>query len=219
MDFEEFLKNQEEVYAKFGDQKKLREQGLVPNVSQIYGGGYLVSFRYPNDVTSRVDDLSRRVSAIIPSIEYNYDNIHTTLTNYHQGVGFSPNGNILDALSEASRTVRNRVRPPVVDFRRWLYNQDSLIAAGYPNDLFLEASKVLDDGVRKTGLRFKSAWGAHITANRFLEDVEPEKLEEFFRLVDSTSVPGTSQPFAIDVGYVSTSPEGFVYQVTDRVLF
>ena len=216
MDFQDFLREQEEIYSRFGDKPRIREEGLVPEITKKHGG-YLVAFRHPGHITSRVTDLSQRAARIIPSIGYNDQNAHTTLTDYGLEDGFVPNGRILDQLAEAVKSMRG-TRPPCIDYRKWLYNQNSLIAAGYPDEEFFRAAQLLHESGRQQGLDFRLPWGAHITTNRLLENVEPEKLEELFRLVDSFPVLGRSTPFAIDVGYVSMSPEGFVFQTTERVL-
>ena len=214
MDFTEFIAKQEEVYNKFRDISKLEIEGTKPSIPDSQGG-YLIIFRHPLKVTEKVEGFSKRISQIVPAIVYDSATIHTTISDFGIKEGFAPEKDILEKLCNSARRVFFK-DTPAISYSEWLYNQNTVIVAGMPDETFLEIAQGIYSSGEKNGIKLRMPWGAHITVNRFTEQKSPEELKDFFKLMKEAPVLGKSVPENIDVAYFDFSPKGFKTTTYER---
>jgi len=207
MEFEEFLTKQEEVYNRFRDTSKLKAEGTKPNIPK-HQGGYLIVFRHPLEIAQRVGEFSNRISQTVPAIVYDANTVHTTISDFGIKEDFVPEKNTLRRLcNSVKETVI--IGKPIISYSEWLYNQNTVLVAGIPNQRFLEIAQKIYSSGEKNGVQLRLPWGAHITSNRFTEQKTPEELKDFFKLMKEAPVLGESVPENIDVAYFDFSPEEF----------
>ena len=214
MEFQEFLRKQEEVYNRFRDTSKLQTEGTKPNIPQSQGG-YLIVFRHHSDIANGVEGFSRRISQAVPAIVYDSATIHTTISDLGIKENFAPETDTLERLCNSVRGALI-VSKPLISYSEWLYNQNTVIVAGIPNQAFLEVAQNVYSAAEGNGVQLRLPWGAHITANRFAEQKSPEELKDFFKLMKEAPVLGNSIPENIDVAYFDFSPKGFKTTTYER---
>lgn len=214
MEFNDFLAKQEGIYEKFRA-SGVKEKGLSPNVPEKQGG-YLVIFRHPDNITSRLENFSERVNEVIPIIKYGRENAHTTISDYMVGDDFSPDETVLNGLSRAVHLQLDTTRGVEIDYRNWMLNQNTGIVAGYPNANFTNGAERIVEYAKLRGLELHMPWGAHITACRFLEEGNQEQVDEVLRLFKEEKPLGASYPTSIDVGHFSFSREGLEITTHER---
>jgi len=214
MEFREFLRKQEEVYNQFRDISKLEIEGTKPNIPNSQGG-YLIAFRHPSEITQKIDGFSRRISQVVPIMVYDSATIHTTISDLDVRENFTPQKEILNRLTNSVREVVI-IDKPTISYSEWLYNQNTVIVAGVPNQIFSKVSQDVYSSGEKNGVKLRLPWGAHITADRFTEEKNPKELKDFFKLMKEAPVLGESIPENIDVAYFDFSPRGFKITTYER---
>jgi 2'-5' RNA ligase len=215
MTFQEFLTKQGEVYDRFRNTSRVKTLGLEPTIPQSPQGGYLIILRHPKEIAERVADFSRRIADSVPAVVYDAETVHTTISDYGIQEGFKPDEGILRKLCQV--VARRKIREtPVISYTEWLYNQNTAIVAGNPNETFLHLAEEIRSEADKEGINLRPPWGAHITTNRFKEKRTPQELGDFFRLMQEAPILGTSRPEFIDVAYFDFSPDHFNVQVHER---
>lgn len=214
MEFQEFLRKQEEVYNKFRDISKLQNEGIKPNIPKSQGG-YLIVFRHPLEIAQKVEGFSRRISQAVPAIIYDSANVHTTISDFGIKEDFVPEKDTLEKLCNSVRgaVITNK---PLISYSEYLFNQNTVLVAGISNQAFLEVAQNIYSSAEGKGIQLRLPWGAHITANRFVEQKSPEKLKDFFKLMKEAPVLGNSVPENIDVAYFDFSPNGFKITTYER---
>ena len=232
---ETFLDGQKSVYEKFKSNVHLvRKKGISPSgvVQDRKRGGYAINLRHPEYITNPLKEFSLAVAATVPSIVFDETNAHTSLVVYKTDSNFTPDERVIQTLEEGVHASWNQLRRPEVSYLGWLYNQDSVIAEGYADSVFVFAMNILLEFISQRGIQDigkRKAWGGYITANRFIEPRSPESLIDFFRLMDNPhSRLGQSKPTFLDVGYfeihdcagnLKNPADGFRYIVTKRFEF
>jgi len=200
MEFQEFLTKQEEVYQNFkNSEETVRKEGIKAHDSKGESA-YFIAFRHLPEIAEKVEEFSLRIARELPSLTYMKEAVHTTISDYNVRKDFTLNPDILRKLSTAVYSIREELSRVSIDYTKWLYNQDTLIAAGMPNESFLRNSEIIRDAAVAEGLELRLPWGAHITTARFEESLSPDSLSDFYKLMQEAVPIGNSIPFAIDIG-------------------
>lgn len=210
-----FIEEQDKVYDKFkNSREKVLAEGL--NRQQLSSKGmYLIYFMHPTDISEKVEELSKDISKIVPTMMYTAPNIHTTISDYMgPALDFNCNEEILKRLSLGLRNA-SRLSSPVITYQNMLNNQDTIVLKGMPTISFLEAVYSVIDGMDKEGIALRKPWGAHITVARINDRVEDkDKVGMLLDYVDSHKFDLSSVPTGIAVGYGVFSPEGLDFKLT-----
>ena len=214
MGFNEFLDKQDEVYSRFRDTSKIHNEGTKPAVPERQGG-YLIVFRHSQEIAQKISDFSKRISQAIPSLFYDFATIHTTISDLIMGENFTPEKDTLEKLC-ASVVVAKIVNKPQILYSEWLYNQNTVLAAGIPDQPFFDIIQDVYSLGKQKGLSVRLPWGAHITVSRFLEERKPEELDDFVKLMKEAPILGESTPENIDVGYFDFGRNGFKIETYER---
>jgi hypothetical protein len=200
MKFNDFLSKQQEIYQRFEDTTKVQSEGVTPHTLNGWGT-YAIVFRHPEEVVGKIAEFIKKIASSVPIMGYDCESIHTTISDYDLREGFSPKREVLETLTNSVSLIAKDLVQPKIDYQGFLYNQNSIIVAGNPNESFLQTSLKIQESGKDNGIELRLPWGAHITAARFSQKKGSEKLSEFFELMKSSPEIGASNPFAIDVGY------------------
>lgn len=227
MDPIEFLQKQDEVYTRFKDEDKFLKEGVVPNVKPQQSG-YLVIFRHPDSITERVQKLSEKVNKITPVVVYNKPHIHTTITDYKlTEEDFNPDKKVLENMAKAVHDIKKDITAPEIFYFGWFTNPNTVIAAGTPDDNFLDVSQKYLAAAEKNGLTtnpkeggIRMPWGVHITTARYMNKLDPaadkEKITELLQTVKYNPMLGLSKTEFIDVGYFTLKDGAWDISVYER---
>ena len=198
----DFLLQQDAIYENFRKAKEeVRKIGLIPNIKPLCG--YLVALRHPYEVVKIVDEFSQRVARVVPSIVYNKDSIHTTISDYGVSPIYDPHKSILEGLVDSVYSAVKCFNAPSIVYNEWLYNTNSVIIAGNPSSSFFELSKKIKKTAERHNIELRFPSMAHITVSRFIERKNINELSDFLSLMEETEEIGVSNPNFIDVAYFS----------------
>lgn len=215
MEFQDFIEKQDGIYSRFRDTSKLEQEGIVPNIPQQQGG-YLIAYRHPRNIADALGEFSEKVSRIVPSLTYDAQNAHTTISDYKVRDAFSLNRSVLQNLSGAVSINLDSLKRQEINYQEWLLNQNTGFAGGIPNPSFLENAEEIIKLANEKEIRLRLPWGSHITTNRFLENRSPEEIAELINLFKTSKPLGVSKPDIIDVAYFHFTPNGFDFNTYDR---
>lgn len=211
-----FLKGQECIYDEF---RRLAAEEVVtkgvktdPRLTERFGG-FSVNISPSAEVARRAADFSKKISAAVSAIIYPAEEIHTTLCGYGAGPGFLADikkpefrdvlRGLISGVEEILPAVR-RFSCAINNYDGYLYTPAVVIAAGRPNEAFIELMASVEESCYKKGLILRPAWGAHITLSRFLNvEIPPEGLGGFLKIVSETPPLGRSVATRLNVGYTS----------------
>ncbi len=197
--FKNFLGKQARIYDEFRDLSAVREKGLLPNMPD-YLGGYLVCWRHEDNVVAKVKEMSDKVSSRVKSIVYdNQLTTHTTITDLESGPNFVYDEYKMRMLIKTVEEVVDRLNESVIDYREWLMNQDTVIAAGMADYNFYLAGKIISESGKRNGLNLRMPWGSHITTARFLEKKTGEEVGYLIDLIKKSKPIGLSVLRKIEV--------------------
>lgn len=216
--FEEFLTQQELIYNKFRDISKVCKEGIAKDPALLKGkGGYFIILRHPENITNQLEEIANNIAKTVSSIPYTADKIHTTIVTYKPEDNFIPEKQILEKLRKIAKDCSFESKKFEINYAGILFNQTTVIAAGYPDLEFFELSnKILNKG-KENGFEFKPPSMAHVTVSRFTENTNLEKLDEFMLLMKQTHFKEKSTPNAIDVGYFIAGEKDFNINVYERI--
>jgi len=215
MDFKEFIEKQKSIYNKFRDISAIEQEGLVPRIPNQQGG-YLIAFRHPDKITDALEEFSYHASRIVPAVNYDGANAHTTISDFQVQDNFSPDIQTLENLARLTRMQKPFSKDVIIDYNAWLLNQNTGIAAGEPNPIFYDLATRIVEYAQQQGTQLRLPWGAHITTNRFLKNGSPEEVRELLDFYRNSKPLGDSTPKSIDVGYFILTPEEFDFKVYER---
>lgn len=184
----------------------LEKSGVIPNIPK-YQGSYLIVFRHPEKIVESAKEVSYKISRVLPSIIYDESNLHTAILIVDTNENFSVEKGVLEELSKSVDTSIRELKKPKIDYEGWLYNQNSLIAKGIPNENFFNVVKKLGKSSKERGLEPILTWGAHMTVSRFAEERKPNEVSDVIKLIKETPILGESVPSIIDVGHFIFTPE------------
>lgn len=217
--FQDYVTRQNRIYEEIREGgAKLKLEGAKPNQDILNGfDSYLIALRHSLDVNERVESLSKRIGSQVPSIVYSKENCHTTISGYLiLPPGSESEERILSVLRVIVQEAIGGISSVNINFDRWLYSQDSVIAAGQPNrEVFLLSRKIVELGARE-GIELKLPKMAHITTARFTKEGKSKELDEVIRLIENEPPLGTSSEMLIAVGYAVISSEGFCFDIDWR---
>lgn len=202
--FEQWSARMQEIYDGFskGDERVESTISTIPE-SQ---GGYLIILRHSQEISEKIARFSERVSLSVPSIKYDAETIHTTISDYSLTSELEPDEEVLRNLSESvisSSRISSRI-----NYLDWRYNTNTVLVEGRPEKQFLDLSKEIRESAQKKGIDLRLPWGAHITTNRFTENLAKAELSDFFRLMQEAPEIGLSVPRYLDVGYFQLNKQG-----------
>jgi len=209
MNFKKFLANQKINYNKFKKGAlKLKRKGFAPS-SKLSSptNGVAVNFKHSLETSKKVEQFSIRVSQQVPAFVFKKEQIHTTIY-------FNPGKNlqkeyILQQFSEILDSLKGKLGNPCIEYKFWLINQSSLIAAGFPNrDLFNIINFFYKES-KKRGIEFKFPWGAHITTNRFIKKGKFCKIPHILKMMKNQPPLGKSKIKSINIEEVRFNPKNY----------
>ncbi len=216
MNFESFLHGQNEIYEKFRDTSKVTSEGITAHQLDN-SGGYFVALRHIPEITYKIEEFNRWIAKVVPTVHYDSRAIHTTISDYGIKQKFSPDISVLSKLRHGVHQRKKDLRSPEIEYGSWLYNQNSIIIPGIPNQTLFEDSLAIQESMRSQGIELRFPWGAQITATRFTQNREAKELSNFFELMKSAPIIGKSRPFAIDVGYYRFNNGEINFEVFSRL--
>lgn len=217
MDYKEFLNKQKGIYEKF-ENSPIRENGTNP--SDIVTNGlraYIIAFRHEESVNEKISKFSERIRKEIPVVRYASRDIHTTVSDYGQKIPkeFHLEESVLEKLSESVCSIGN-LTSPTINYDKWIYNENTIIVAGVPCIKFYDLSERIIQNSKDKGIELRMPWGAHITATRFKEKLNPFELKNFFKLMKESPHIGESKPKFIDIGWYGLDKERFIFSIYKR---
>ena len=105
----------------------------------------------------------------------------------------------------------------MIIYHNWGFNSDTVIVKGTPSYHFLDIAKRVVGNGKKQGLELKMPWAAHITATRFSEEMSPEELQGFFKLMqEAPQVLSGNQIKRLDVGYITLDKDEFKFNTVEQ---
>ena len=220
-----FVQKMEGIYQRsFRDKETLveEEEGFHadPAVTNRRGA-YLIAFRPPQSYRSKAASMS---GAIVEdhflATYYGQEEIHVTLSSYQDQDNFSPDQPILDKMAlgieEAMKVFPLDLRCEVI-FKEVLFNQTTIVLAGYPDLGFLSATNTIIAACHKKGLVLNPPWGAHSTISRLCTDYPPRLVRPTLnRLARNYGVLGYAPMESIDVGWCQVTGAKFEFHVAKR---
>jgi len=161
---------------------------------------------------SAVEAMNGRVLDIVPTIRFDRNNAHTTITVYQKQTliaeTFQAEEQILHTLSTAVYCLDSQLlRAVQVDFQEWLFNKEAVIAAGQANAAFWVVGEALQAAGKIYGLNLRMPWGAHMTIARFL--TSSSLVSDLLALTSQMPRLGLCQPHAVVVGHFVCGPSAF----------
>lgn len=213
MDFRQFMEGQESVYRKFRDYDILKD-GILPSpdLSASFAS-YIVAFRFPPRVANKVEEVSEKISRVVPAIRYNRENVHAAITTGRTRYESADQGRLKE-MSRKLHAIRHQLKFPYIDYNGWLYKGDTVIVEGWPTRDFLETPESVLNALEDEDFRYPL--DARITASMFRDKILDENITDFLNLMKTAPRIGLARPMAIDVGYFTSTPEKFDFVTYER---
>jgi hypothetical protein len=141
MTFDIFVEKAQAIFDSFPNEQVWLQGGLRPNRQlQRPEAGYCVVMRYDEITTIPISHFMTRIRSILPPIvEYNEQNLHTTVGTYGKGKmeGFVPDLVTLQHLVRSvEKGIVNRPQNHRIEFGRWLYNDEAILVSGSQTKTF-----------------------------------------------------------------------------------
>jgi 2'-5' RNA ligase len=212
--FRQFLKSQNEIYSDIRKQQELvLKEGLKPDKNIIKGkSGYLVAFQPDENIAKGISDFSKEVSDIVPAICFGSQNLHTTITTDIGELYKKPTNSILETINTCIESVITELQGTVsINFQKAIYNQNSIILPGVPNDNFLKVSKAIVDCINANGLNFRMPKMAHMTVSRFVGKADKRNIKKLIGTIQKQKPLGKIRMRQIVVGFYRLSKDRFEY--------
>lgn len=229
--YEDFLTEQERVYAKFkGALASLYRSGVTPDpVVAQHKRGFLVALRHDPGTAGEIERVSDLITDMVPgSVRYRGSDAHITLTDYgvhaaSEEPPFPQTDAVIAGLARAVRTalatVPRETRAAVgVDYADLLGNQQCVIAAGTPNQEWFLVREAVLAACRGAGYDVKGSWGAHSAVARFGREIRsPDTIALYELLSPSMPVRWKSRPKEIVVGFFVCQRNEFVVGAAETI--
>ena len=204
MTFEGYLANSKAEFERFPNEQVWLQGGFIPNRQlQKPEAGYCVVMRYDEKTANAVAHFMRKVQAILPPVvEYNERSLHTTIGVFDKGElkGFVPDLAALKALGKAVETgLKNSRRNPMVRFEKWLFNNETILISGYPNQDLWHLSQNIGNACQENQVPLERGRMIHITTARFIRGVPRQVFEQFLHLMETAPVIEPTKPRAIEI--------------------
>ncbi len=202
LDYAAFLENQEKVYDGFRQTDLHKVEVIVSSELVDRIAGYVIALRHEEALISKIAAFSVAIHEILPTVKYDRDNLHTTISDYAKAPvpKFEPNEPIFDTLCEIVENIDPGIWHGIrISFREWLVNSNAIIGAGYPNINFVQTAYLIQYEGHRRGLNLRLPWGAHITASRFVAPLSSAALPEISGIIDNYHMDLVTTPIAIEV--------------------
>jgi hypothetical protein len=206
MTYKEFQDKQESIYKDFEISKSsLTINGLEPKITKNTSlNGYLVICRHESNIAKQANNLSQKVSEIVPSLVYSPQHIHTTVSDYSISESTVLDKTLLEKLAQVVNNVKSKFSTFEISYNRWLINQNSIIAQGYSEEMFFNIADLIINEASKLDIKLRYPYMSHITVSRFFEPIkDQDKLEKLIKFVDETKPLAISHINTLEVGFVS----------------
>lgn len=210
MNFEDFLRVQNKSYEDFERfAEKTKEVGIRVDPYFKQYSGFYVNLTHSAEAARRAAEFSRGLGALIASTVYNEGDVHTTLASmaalkFQVDPYEAKHVAIMDELAAVAREAVSDLHGRIaIDYDRYLHTDVVAIAAGMPNEAFVELFSAIIRGAKRRGMDLKPPWAANITLARFTGAFPADGLGQFFRFFKTAGVPGRSIPTRLNVGYNS----------------
>ena len=216
MTFEAYIANSRAIFERFENQQVWLQGGFIPNRQlQMPEAGYCVVIRYDEKTTKAISRFMRKVYAVLPPVvEYNERSFHTTIGTFDKGErkGFVPDFSILKRLAKSVETgLKNRPANPKVIFEKWLFNNETILISGYPNQDLWYLSQRIADACLENEVPLERGRIIHITTARFIQGVSRQVFDQFLLLMETAPVIKPTKPSAIDIA--SWRCDGLTFEI------
>ena len=190
--YSDFLKKQGTTYAKdFHPGKWLDHFEPDETVDKRYN----IVLKYPQEVTDEIEKFSNALCEIIPSCtKFSGRNCHTTVVVFRgeeQNTKIpEPEKKIIKKLKEVAKDALMTLENKKIEIYlgKMLIKPTSAILSGYPDNKFIKLLNKLEER-NDSFLRFRFAWGAHITTARFHKhEKDHNKITRALKLVDKFKI-------------------------------
>jgi len=195
--YEEFIEKQESIYQKFRNASQDLVGKKTSPDKHIGKGSFGIVYKHPKNVNDAVEFMSQKFSAIIPTLFYFADSVHTTISDYNLDFDFEPEASVAQSLVDIVEKAAPNITQPTIDYKGWLFNGSSVVAEGYPNEPFYENAVTLVRAAENSGIELRMPWGAHITVAR--AKAENPITQQALKLISSSPAIGRSCPESLDV--------------------
>jgi len=204
MTLESFLASSKAIFERFPNEQVWLQGGFLPNRQlQDPEAGYCVVLRYDETTTDVLLQFMSKVYAILPPVvEYNARSFHTTLGVFAKGElnGFVPDVAVLEALGKSVETgLSNSPHNPRVTFAEWLFNCETMLVPGYPNQDLWELAQNIGKACQENRVPLEPGRMLHTTTARFIHAVSRPIFEQFLRLMETAPLIQPAKPSAIEV--------------------
>lgn len=209
MSFENYLRKQNRVYRQFQTAMKTVPTVHTSPLVAEPASGYIVAWLHDDALIDRLAQLNNQINKIVPVMRFDRHNAHTTITVFQlqPADGFQVDEQLLQSLTKACFEIESQLLQSVcIQFDRWLFKEDAVIAAGQPNDAFWQVGEALQNAGKQYRLELRLPWGAHITTARFL--AKSTKVAALNDLLHQTQGLGQSRPQAVVVGHFTCDQAG-----------
>jgi hypothetical protein len=204
MTFESFIVNSKAIFERFSNEQVWLQGGFIPNRQlQKPEAGYCIVIRYDEKTTNMISHFMRRIHAILPPVvEYNERSFHTTIGVFAKGElkRFAPDFAVLKSLGKSVEIgLRNGPGNPEVTFEKWLFNNETILVSGYPNQDLWCLSQNIGNACQENQVPLERGRIIHVTTARFIRGVPRQIFEQFLLLMETAPVIEPTKPSAIDV--------------------
>lgn len=223
-DYINFKNKEKEIISRIENSySEVRKNGLTSNIPEKgFDAGYAVVLRYGNNLMDSIENFSKQVNNSLDgkSLIYNKENLHQTIADYnikHFEKKFNPNKKILSGLEKSAKNSSNNLDNPVWNsFGKFIYNSNSVILKPLRgiNGGTYNLVKKFEENSQKNNLDVRPAWGSHVTVSRFTENISPDKLDNFYGLMENPSFPNESSDG--DIFYPSSLVVAFFEMGRDK---
>lgn len=184
---------------------------VIPRMEDKTRHGFIVSF----DFDKELEDIYSKVNKALESTPYKllpFNMLHSTIS-VSKSNSVKKDLSTISKICADSKSNLNLIR---FKFKEILYNADSVILAGYPNDNYWNfCETIVKELNRQTSMEFRLPKMAHITLARISNQKEVKlgrnsivNLNENF---SSIALPIELIPKGIHIGVFEHSQEGFVF--------
>ncbi|MFZ6028559.1 MAG: hypothetical protein ACOYYS_12655 [Chloroflexota bacterium] len=204
MTFDAFVRNAQTIFDHFPNEQIWQQGGLKPNRQlQQPEAGYCVVIRYDEKTVHAIAHFVTEIRSVLPPIvEYNEQNFHTTIGTYEKRdmEGFIPDLATLQRLERSvEKGIHDHSRNLCIRFGRWLYNSETIIVPGYPDQDFWRLFQNIGNACQEDGHPLEMGRIIHITTARFISCTSFQDSEQFRVLMKSAPAIEPSKPGAIDL--------------------
>jgi len=204
MTFDIFVENAQAIFNRFPNEQVWAKGGLRQNRQlQKPEAGYCIVLRYNEKTTSAISRFMIKIRSVLPPIvEYNEQNLHTTVGTYGKGgiERFTPDSTILSSLMKSvEKGINYRPKNICVEFGKWLYNDEAILVSGYPSQGLWCLCQNIGNACQENGFLLEMGRIIHITTARFISSVSSQEFEKFSLLMKSAPAIEATKPIAIDI--------------------